>query len=345
MDVSNLLQEELVSQFESTNTKPKIDPEEKTIVLFPGQGSQKVGMVDDLLQYPNVKEIFSVASEILNFDLLRYCQNGPQSKLDRTVHCQPAIMVTSLAGIEKLQVVEPKALENCCACAGYSIGEFPALVFSGALSFEDAMKLVSIRSRAMQNASNRIESQMVTAYGSANTKFKLSCEAARDYCQQQLTMDNPICNVSAYLAPNIVTLAGHAPAVNYIKENMNKFGIRKIFPIPVSGAFHTKIMYEALPELKAALKSIHINQPLIQVYSNLSGKVYHDPDEIRESLPRQIINPVQWEQITHKMLTRSNKESMPTIYDVGPGNQLESLLKKCNGKAWRNYIPVKALCK
>ena len=234
-------------------------------------------------------------------------------------------------------------MENCVAAAGFSVGEFAALVFAGALTFEDAVRLVGVRSQAMQRACDVNKSKMITAIGNAQTRFKLACQEARDYCYTHLSMEDPICYISAYLSPNCVTIAGHASAVDFIVEKNRKFRITKTIPIPVSGAFHTRLMYPALTDLKIALKWVSIQDPVIQVFSNVSGKKYRNTTEIRKYLPKQIIEPVKWEQIIHNLVARPADVNMPDIYDVGPGNQLGSLVKSCNGRAFQNYINVGSL--
>ena len=319
---------------------------ERTVLLFSGQGSQKVGMVQDLLQYPNVKEMFSIASSVLNFDLLQLCQEGPQSELDRTVNCQPAIFLTSLAAVEKLSVTEPEVLENCCAAAGYSVGEYAALVFSGALKFEDALKLVKLRARSMQAACDRTQSSMVSAIGGRNTKFKQICAEALAHCHLSKPLDNPVCSISAYLSPNFVTIGGNTEIIDHIRKNYvgrDMFSIRKLIDIPVSGAFHTKLMLPSADDLRQALRRIPVQDPLIKVYNNVTGHPYYDAYDIRKHLPNQVTAPVKWEMINHAMLERDGDSAMPLIYDVGPGKQLGSFLKKCNGRAYKSYIAVNDL--
>uniref|UniRef100_H2Y8M2 Malonyl-CoA-acyl carrier protein transacylase, mitochondrial n=1 Tax=Ciona savignyi TaxID=51511 RepID=H2Y8M2_CIOSA len=338
IDLTQILQESLTNK--SVKPTQRIDPAETNVFLFSGQGSQKVGMADDLLQYPNVNEMFNVASDILEIDLLSTCQNGPQSKLDKTVYCQPAVVITALAGVEKLQSTNPSILENCSCTAGYSVGEYAALVFAGVLTFESAMHLIKVRSRAMQKASDITKSSMITAVGGKNTQFKQACIAAIEYCKSGLTMEDPVCSISAYLSPNVITVAGNIEAINFIRENKAKFGIRKTIPIPVSGAFHTKLMQYAADELRVAVKKTTFQDPLINVYSNLTGKMYHGKKDISKRLPNQVIYPVRWEQTMHSIFLRPEGIAMPTIYDLGPGNQLGTLLRSCNGKAWKKYVPA-----
>jgi len=231
-------------------------------------------------------------------------------------------------------------LENCVTAAGFSVGEFAALVFAGALTFEDAVRLVGVRSQAMQRACKTTESKMITAIGNAQSRFKLACLEAREYCYTHLSMEDPVCYISAYLSPNCVTIAGHSAAVDFIVEKSRRYRVVKTMPIPVSGAFHTPLMHSAVNDLKNALKSVSIQDPVIQVFCNVTGKKYRNTTEIRKYLLKQIVNPVKWEQIVHNLVARPSDVNMPSLYEVGPGKQLGSLIKSCNGKAFRNYLNV-----
>ena len=231
-------------------------------------------------------------------------------------------------------------MENCVAAAGFSVGEYAALVFSGAITFENAIKLVGFRSRAMQQACNIANSTMIAAVGSSKTQFKLACEEARNYCSDELLLENPVCSVSAYLYPNTVTIGGHAAAIQFLLQHGHKFDIRKILPINVTGAFHTKLMHPATSVMKEVLKSVDFQKPLVQVYSNVSGKKYNSTTEIRQHLCEQIVKPVKWEQIIFNLIARPKNINMPNIYEVGPGKQFGPILKKCNGKAFKHYIHI-----
>jgi len=228
-------------------------------------------------------------------------------------------------------------LENCVAAVGYSVGEFAALVFSGALLFEDAVRLIGVRSHSMQKSSDAVDSSMITAIGSAKTRFKYACFEAREYCKEHLCIEDPVCQISAFISPNTVTIGGHTEAINYIKTQAENNQIRRIFDIPVSGAFHTKLMASASKDLKAALQNIRIQKPIIDVYSNVTGKKYSSASQIKQELSRQVVKPILWEATLSAMLSRDKSIPMPKIYEMGPGSQLGSLLKKCNGKAYQQY--------
>nr|XP_039269261.1 malonyl-CoA-acyl carrier protein transacylase, mitochondrial-like [Styela clava] len=337
-----LMEEQLVNDlFGGTGGSKKIPDklENTSTLLFPGQGSQYVGMVKNLFKYQNVKDMFDVASEILGFKLLDLCIHGPKNQLDKTIYCQPAVVVTSLAGVEKLQAETPEVLENCMAVAGYSVGEYAALVFSGALTFEDAISLVKIRALEMQKASDDTGGGMISLVGGAKTKFNLACTDAVEYCHEKLGMERVLCRVSGYLAPNIRTVAGHLAALEYLSSQKQNYHIRRVQILPVSGAFHTALMRPAVKKMKHALKAIEVKEPMVTVYGNIDGKPYKDSADIVEKLPEQIIRPVLWEQTVHAMYAQYKNKAHHT-YELGPNHKLGVLLKHCNGKAWKNYLPV-----
>lgn len=332
--------DEIALELLGIQQKEKIDPSETNALLFPGQGSQYVGMAKNLLQYPNVKEMFDCASETIGYNLLDVCLTGPKKELDKTIHSQPAVFVTSLAAVEKLQVDSPEVLENSFMTAGYSVGEYAALVFAGALTFEDAIRLVHARADEMQKASDRVASGMVSIVGGARTKFNSACSEAIEYCEENLGLEDVVCKVSGYLAPNFRTVAGHRAALEYLQSRKQDYYMKRVQFLPVSGAFHTVLMQSAKTKLRNLLKHTEIANPIIKVYSNIDGKPYRGPNDILNKLPDQIVKPVHWEQTMHHIFSRDTKESMPNVYELGPGKQLGTLLRKCNGKAWTNYLTV-----
>lgn len=332
---NSIIQEETGNEFQH----PDVHQEETTVMMFPGQGTQTVGMMKDLLQYPSVPYTFEVASDILGYDLLRVIESGPQEELDKTDKAQPAIMLTSLAGIQKYQEERSDIIENCRSALGYSVGEFAALVFAGALEFEDAVRLIKVRGRAMQAASKvGGESGMVTAIGKSTTRFPQACRDARYFCKKELGIENACCSVTATLSPNTVTIGGHVEAIDHLRGNLFEYNIRKLINIPVSGAFHTRLMYPAKKDLEQVMRNITIKKPLIDVYSNVTGKKYTNPYEIKRNLATQVVKPIQWEQtISCLVHSLSNEFALPAFYEAGPGSQLGTLLRQVHGKAYRNY--------
>uniref|UniRef100_A0AAV2IZM5 Malonyl-CoA-acyl carrier protein transacylase, mitochondrial n=1 Tax=Knipowitschia caucasica TaxID=637954 RepID=A0AAV2IZM5_KNICA len=252
-------------------------------MLFPGQGSQFVGMGRGLMKYPNVKEMFNAAQRILGYDLLSLCLEGPEEELMKTVHCQPAVFVLSLAAIERLNHLNPKAIESCVAAAGFSVGEFAALVFSGAMTFEEALYVVKVRAEAMQKASELIPSGMLSVMGKPQAQYKFACVQAREHCRS-LGIDDPVCSVANYLFPDARVIAGHQQALDFLQKNSRKFYFMRTKVLSVSGAFHTELMQSALEPFRQVLRQVEVRRPEINVYSNVDGKRYMNESHIRRQL-------------------------------------------------------------
>lgn len=319
----------------------KVDPETTTCILFPGQGSQFVGMGKALLDYPNVKEMFEIANNILGYDLLKFCLNGPQQELNKTRICQPAVLVTSLAAVEKLKTDHLQVIENCISVAGFSVGEFAALVFSGAITFEDAIKLVKVRAEVMQAASEAIPSGMLSVFCTHKTNLSLAMEVSREVCKQKHGIKNPICHVANYLYPDCKVIAGHEQAIEFIAQNAKDFGIKRTKRLAVSGAFHTSLMQDGLPEFSNALKKVEFQPPAIPVFSNVKAERYSNSNqEFQKLLKLHLVKPVKWEQTMHVLYSRKKGENFPHTYEVGPGKHLGTLLRMVNLTAFQNYHKV-----
>ncbi|NXO04048.1 FABD protein, partial [Rhinopomastus cyanomelas] len=282
------------------------------------------------------------AEKVLGYDLLSLCLEGPREELDRTQHCQPAVFVASLAAVEKLNRQRPKVVESCVAAAGYSVGEFAALVFAGALGFAEALYAVKVRAEAMQKASERVPSGMLSVIGRREANYKFACSEARKHCES-LGIVNPVCEISNYLFPDSRVIAGHLEALEFLQENAQKYHFARTKRLPVSGAFHTRLMEPAVEPLTEVLKSFEIKSPLLCVYSNVNGKKYMHPQHIQKLLAKQVVAPVLWEQTMHSVYGRKQGTEFPYTYEVGPGSQLGAALKKCNLKAWKQYSHVDAL--
>ncbi|NXL82113.1 FABD protein, partial [Leptocoma aspasia] len=313
------------------------------------------------------------AEKVLGYDLLSLCLEGPRDALDRTQHCQPAVFVASLAAVEKLNhlqpevrarggrggsggasglpraaaeaplgSVSPQVVERCVAAAGYSVGEFAALVFAGALGFAEALYAVKVRAEAMQKASEAVPSGMLSVVGRREANYKFACLEARKHCES-LGIEDPVCAVSNYLFPDSRVIAGHLQALEFLQENARKYYFKRTKMLPVSGAFHTRLMEPAVEPLAEVLKSIEIQKPLLCVYSNVDGKKYMHSKHIEKLLVKQVVSPVLWEQTMHSVYQRKQGTEFPYTYEVGPGNQLGAILKQCNLKAWKQYKHVDAL--
>ncbi|XP_029318039.1 malonyl-CoA-acyl carrier protein transacylase, mitochondrial [Cottoperca gobio] len=319
--------------------RPRKAPTDCSVFLFPGQGSQFVGMGRGLLQYPNVKEMFAVAQKVLGYDLLSLCLQGPEKELMKTVHCQPAVFVTSLAAVERLNHENPEAIEMCVAAAGFSVGEFAALVFSGAIDFAEALYVVKVRAEAMQKASELVPSGMMSVIGRPQTQFKQACMQAREHCTS-LGIEEPVCSVANYLFPEGRVIAGHQKALDFLHENSKPLKFVRTKSLPVSGAFHTELMRSATEPLREVLRQVEVRCPEISVYSNVDGKRYMNESHMRRQLVKQLVSPVKWEQTLHEIYERAQGLKFPYTYEVGPGKQLGATLQRCNRKAFSTYEHV-----
>ncbi|KAL6460042.1 hypothetical protein MHYP_G00318010 [Metynnis hypsauchen] len=314
-------------------------PGKVSVLLFPGQGSQFVGMGRGLLKYGNVKEMFFVAQKVLGYDLLDLCLNGPEEELMKTVHCQPAVFVTSLAAVERLNQENPAAIEKCVAAAGFSVGEFAALVFSGAMNFAEALFAVKVRAEAMQEASDQTQSGMLSVIGRPQANYKHACLQAREHCLS-LGIQNPVCSIANYLFPDGRVIAGHQEALDFLQKNSRQLYFARTRQLPVSGAFHTALMEPAVEPLRDVLQQLEVRRPEIAVHSNVDGKRYMHDKHVQRQLAKQLVSPVKWEQTLHEIYERTQGQEFPHTYELGPGRQLGATLQKCNMKAFKNYTHI-----
>lgn len=314
-------------------TRQKVDPRETSIIVFPGQGSQYVGMGAQLVKIPEVIDMFELASEVLKYNLMELCLRGPKNDLDQTLYAQPAILVTSLACLERLKEERPNAIESCVATAGFSLGEITALIFAGAIPFDQGVRLVQIRAEAMQRASEMYKGGMATVLYGPDSKLSYAVKAAREWCIEK-GVENPDCVVANYLYPHCKVVAGNEEALRFIEKNAKDFNLRRVKRLPVSGAFHSVLMESAVEPFRKALNKIQLDDPAIAVHSNINGLPYRDLEHVRKQLPKQIIKPVKWEQTLHILYERKDGDYFPRTFECGPGRALRTILKQVNAKAW-----------
>jgi [acyl-carrier-protein] S-malonyltransferase len=292
----------------------------KSAFLFPGQGAQAVGMGRQLSEtVPAVRSLCEQASGILGYDLEKVCREGPAERLNTTEVSQPAIFVTSLAALEGLSASDPAAANDCFAAAGLSLGEYTALVFAGALSFIDGLKVVKRRGEAMQAASDATPSAMVSVLGLEKSQVEALCSTARA---------SGILEVANLLCPGNIVVSGVKSACAEIEQLAEAAGGRTV-RLAVAGAFHTSIMRPADQALAAILAKIEIRTPRVPVWSNVDARPHSDPEEIRSLLIRQVLEPVLWEQTMRNLLS----EGVDRFYEIGPGRVLAGLLKRVERKA------------
>jgi [acyl-carrier-protein] S-malonyltransferase len=264
---------------------------------------------------PSARALYERASQIVGYDLARVCFEGPAEDLDSTVVSQPAIFVTSLAALESIRTEAPDVVLSCEATAGLSLGEYTALVFAGAIEFEDGVWLVQKRGEAMQDASDATPGGMVSILGLERSQVELICDQARG---------DEVLEIANLLCPGNIVISGALRACERAAEIARQIGAMKVVPLAVAGAFHTPIMRPADERLAAALEKVSLRTPRIPVVSNVDARPHRDPEEIRRLLIRQVIEPVRWEDSMRYLIS----EGFDNFYEVGPGRVLRGLLRR-----------------
>jgi [acyl-carrier-protein] S-malonyltransferase len=301
----------------------------KIAFLFPGQGSQFVGMGRALDQeIPAVAALFDRAGEILGIDLRRLCAEGPAEALEATNVSQPAIFVASLAALESLKLSNPDTVADCQGTAGLSLGEYTALVFAGAMDFEAGLKVVMRRGQAMQAASLATPSGMVSVLGLD--------EPAIDELCRRVTPFGRLWKANL-LGPGNVVVSGDAAALANVATIAAELGAMRTMALAVAGAFHSDLMKPADRQLAEVLDQTPIETPRIPVYSNVDAAPHHAPDDIRRILVSQVLQGVRWEDSMRGMIA----DGFDTFYEIGPGRVLTGLLKRVDRKASCTNIPAR----
>jgi [acyl-carrier-protein] S-malonyltransferase len=289
--------------------------------LFPGQGAQTVGMGRQLAEtLPAARKLFDRAAEVLGYDLAKLCFEGPAEKLDSTVYSQPALFVTSLAAIESLRHDKPDVVLACEAAAGLSLGEYTALVFAGVMDFESGLTLVQQRGAAMQDAADAVASGMVSILGLEPAQVETLCDQARG---------DDVLQVANFLCPGNIVVSGTNSACERVAKLAEQSGAMKALPLAVAGAFHTPIMQPAVDRLAAALANVTMRPPAIPVISNVDARPHSDPEEIRQIMIRQVVQPVRWEDSIRYLLG----QGFDQFYELGPGRVLRGLLRRIDRQA------------
>ena len=285
----------------------------KTALLFPGQGSQSVGMLGELSNdFALIKETFAEASSALGYDLWKLVQQGPEQQLNETQRTQPALLTASVA---LYRVAKDKGLNDVTVMAGHSLGEYSALVCAGVLDFTDAVKLVALRGQFMQQAVAEGEGAMAAVIGLDDAEIEKICmEQAGG---QVVTPVN-------YNSPGQVVIAGHAEAVARAAEALKEAGAKRVLPLPVSVPSHCALMQPAASQLAEALKSVTLQSAHTPVINNVDVAIADSEDAVKDALVRQLYRPVRWTE-TVEHIAKMNVE---TAYEVGPGKVLTGLNKR-----------------
>lgn len=286
----------------------------KKAYVFPGQGSQFVGMGKDLYENsPLAKQMFDQANGILGFNITDIMFAGTDEELKQTKVTQPAIFLHSviLAAVNADQF-HPDMV------AGHSLGEFSALVANKTLSFEDALRLVAKRAFAMQKACEAVPSTMAAVLGMEDAKVEEICASI-----------DGVVVAANYNCPGQLVISGEVNAVNKACEALKAAGAKRALVLPVGGAFHSPLMAPAQKELEEAIHSTQFNTPICPVYQNVCAKAVSDPNEIKQNLIAQLTAPVKWTQSVIQM----TNDGATHYVEVGPGKVLQGLVKKISPAA------------
>jgi [acyl-carrier-protein] S-malonyltransferase len=281
--------------------------------IFPGQGSQIVGMGRDLAEsFPIARETFTEADETLDFSLSKLCWQGPEADLQLTANTQPALLATSVAA---LRVIQETGIEPV-AVAGHSLGEYSALVAAGALGFADALKLVRRRGEAMQEA---------VPVGQGSMAAILSLDAEDVQAAVEEAAGNEVCSIANYNAPGQIVIAGHTGAVERAVQLCQAKGARRAVLLPVSAPFHCSLMAPARESLTPMLTTTEFADPAIPVVCNIDARPVMEGDSARDAVRRQIDGPVRWSESMEWMAGEGGVEM---FIEVGPGKVLTGLNRR-----------------
>ncbi len=281
--------------------------------VFPGQGSQSVGMVANLAEnFSEIRDTYQQASDVLGYDLYAIVSDGPQEKLNSTDITQPAMLA---AGVATWRIWNKQDGQQPQVMAGHSLGEYAALVCAGAIEFTDAVKLVSSRGEYMQEAVPAGSGAMAAILG-------LDDDAVRAVCNE--AAGNEIVEAVNFNSPGQVVVAGNRSAVERATELAKEKGAKRAVILPVSVPSHCQLMKPAADKLASDLEQIDIRQPTISVINNVDVKIETDPDAIRHALVRQLYQPVRWVEIIQSMASNQ----VTRILECGPGKVLMGLNKR-----------------
>jgi len=312
------------------------EPPLPAALLFPGQGSQYVGMLDKVKDLPEVKDMLSKAKAILGYDLLELCLKGPEEKLAETRYCQPAMFVGGLAGVAKLKAEKPEAVSRAQCVAGLSLGEYTALCAAGVLSFEDGLKLVKLRGEAMQEAATVGKQGMISVVGLEEKKLS-------ELCDKAAKSEGPggVCKIANHLFPKGFSCAGTEKAVQELEKLAMAGGALQAKVLKTGGAFHTSLMKPAEEKLIKALDEAlpNMKPPRCNVYFNVDAKPLpagSDPKQFLELMKKQLTSPVLWTPSVSAMM----KDGVKQFYECGPMKQIKAMMKRIDQGAWKETTNV-----
>lgn len=286
--------------------------------VFPGQGSQSVGMLADIAnEYPEIVATYAEASQVLGYDLWELTKSGPAEVLDQTTHTQPALLAGSYA---IWKIIQAKKNIQPALMAGHSLGEYTALVCAGAFSFQDAVRLVAARGQYMQEA-------VPIGQGALAAIVGLDDAAVVSLCDKTV-LANEVLTPANFNSPGQVVIAGHAAAIDRAIVLAKEAGARLAKRLTVSAPSHCALMKPAALQLENLLKTISIQPPMLPVLNNVDVQIYQTPEQIRDGLIRQLYMPVRWvETIQH-----FSQKNIKNIIECGPGKVLTGLNKRIDSE-------------
>merc|ERR1712061_892645 len=325
-----------VRQPPPTKVGPKDEEPLPVCIMFPGQGSQYVKMLEGVQDKPKVKEMLDKAKDILGYDILEICLKGPESKLEETKYCQPAIFIGGLAGLEKLREEKPDRVDQCAVFAGLSLGEYTALCAAGVMSFEDGLKLVKLRGEAMQEAATSCKQLMLSVAGLEKKILQPLCiECAK------AEGENGVCQISNSLFPSGYSVGGTEKAINLLQPKCEKAGGLQAKVLKTGGAFHTKLMQPAQDKLSAAIDETlpNMKSPQHTVWMNATAEPVRpgcDLADVVANMKTQLTNTVLWEDSVKEMIA----EGCTEFYECGPMKQMKAMMKRIDAKMWKNMSNI-----
>lgn len=289
----------------------------QSVLVFPGQGAQTVGMGRDLAEAaPEIRELFTRADELLGIPLTQIIFEGPESALVDTSVQQPALVLVSLAALKAVELKAGHSLEPAAA-AGLSLGEYAALAAVGALSFGDALKLVRRRGELMKMASERTPGGMAVV-------LQLDVDKIEAACKQAAAETNAVVSICNFNGGGQIVMGGTLNALDRAMALCKEAGARRCMKLPVAGAFHTALMQPAADGLKDVLASTEIRRAKAPVYANYSAQPVQEPTEIRAALERQLTSPVRWEETVQNL----GAQGLTHFLELGAGKTVSNMIKK-----------------